>query len=115
MLRRLRLDLRLRVSSLDDAGSVARAAKQRLTRFFDTGLGGVDEDGFPLGVNTNEDDVALALLDLPHLDGIEAVNLREVLADAAEREWPSSLKATELVTLAEDPLRIQFQSSEAVS
>jgi len=110
ILRRLRVGLRLRVASLDDAGAVARDARKRIIALFDAATGGVDGDGWPLGENPAEADVAVGLADVPRLEGIASVALREIADDGAEQPWPDSLKRTELAWLAKDGVRIEFET-----
>ncbi len=114
-LRRLRVDLRLRVASLDVAGAVGRHARQQIIALFDPATGGVDQAGWPLGENPTEADIALALADVPHLEGIAAVALCEMVDNDAERPWPASLKRTELPRLEEDGVRIEFETVEVVA
>lgn len=114
-LRRLRVDLRLRVASLDDAGAVARDARQRIIALFDAATGGVAGDGWPLGENPTEADVAVVLADVPRLEGIASVELREIADDGTEQPWPDSLKRTELPWLGKDAARIEFETVEVVA
>jgi hypothetical protein len=111
--RPLRIELTLRVEMLDHAGELGEFVKSQLKRLFDTATGGIDDDGWPLGVNPSEDDIAFALIDAPHLESIGSVKLRE-LAGGKVREWPNTLKETEIVMLAEDPVRIEFETAEVL-
>ena len=111
-IRRLRLELKLRVTSLDKAGALGTWAKAKLERFFDTSTGGIDEDGWQLGANPSVDDIAFALLDAPDLESIENVSLYEIADDEREQPWPALLKPTELAMLDKDPLRIDFETAE---
>lgn len=111
--RRLRLRLKLRVTSLDDAGETATDVKQALTRFFDSASGGVDGAGWPLGVAPAEDDIALALADARGLESIEQIRLIEIAADGNELPWRTAVRADELVMLATDAVRIDFATLEA--
>ncbi len=110
--RRLRIDLTLQTTSLDKAGALGTWVKERFAQFFDTSTGGIDGDGWPLGANPSEDEIAFALLDAPDLESIQNVILYEVAADDREQLWPASLKPTELVILDKDPLRIHFETAE---
>lgn len=114
-LRRLRVDLRLRVASLDDAGAAARHARMQIIALFDSATGGVDGDGWPLGENPTEADIAVGLADVPQLEGIAFVALREIADDGAEQPWPDSLKRTELPWLEKDGVRIEFETVEVVA
>ncbi len=93
-LRRLRVDLRLRVASLDAAGAVGRHARQQIIALFDTATGGVAGDGWTLGDNPYEADIAVALANVPRLEGIAAVGLREITANGSDKSWRESLKRT---------------------
>jgi hypothetical protein len=111
--RHLRVELRLGVDSLDHAGAVAEDVTARLEGFFDTVTGGVSRDGWPLGASPREDDIALALLDVPHLESIASIALVETLDDGTDRPWTGPLKPGELARLAEDAVRFEFDSLEA--
>lgn len=107
--RRLRVDLQLGVSSLDDAGTVARAARSAIAALFDTATGGVDGTGWPLGAAPAEADVAFALAHVPRLAGIASVSLRAVDNEGGERPWPAALGRAELPWLVPDGVRIVFE------
>ena len=109
--RRLRVELVLRVRSFDVAGSLATEAKKRLVARFDTAQG----EGWPLGSSPREDDIAEALLDIPGLDGLDSVRLKEVDALGAERPWPASLGRDELAMLAPAGIAVDFAGTEAVA
>lgn len=112
LLREVRFSLHLSVDSLDNAGAVAEDVKTKLGTFFDVVAGASSKEGWPLGLSPTADDVALALLDIKHLDSIFDISLMEVLADGSEGPWPAALKANELARLADNPLRLQFDSVE---
>jgi len=111
--RRLRIDLTLRVPSLDIAGAVARDVQKALNTVFDTELGGKAHDGWPLGSSPNEDDVAEALRDVPNLESVANVSLFEIAANGEEQPWPATIKADELAMLADDGIHIAFKIPEA--
>jgi hypothetical protein len=111
-LRRLRIDLRLRVETLDHAGAIARAVKERLAAMFDTAVGGLDRDGWALGESPTEGDVVMALLDTPRLESVIGVALSEIRRDGREGEWPGTIGSHELVVLADDPVRLHFETAE---
>jgi len=113
--RRLRIELRLRTETLDHAGAIARDVKAKLVAFFDTAAGGTEHEGWPLGVSPSEDDIALSLIDIFHLEGILSVTLREVAGEDDLRAWPSVLKRTDLVILDEDPVRLEFETAEVLA
>ncbi len=114
-IRQLRIRLALRVEGLDHAGRVAQQVAARLETFFDSATGGLAGDGWPLGANPREDDIALSLLDLAHLHSIAAVSLVEAVDDTTERPWPGTLKPDQIVRLADDAIRFEFQSMEVAA
>lgn len=114
-LRKLRVDLRLRVASLDVAGAVGRDVRQRISALFDTATGGAAGEGWALGENPTEADIAVALTNAPRLEGIATVALREITADGSDQQWPQTLKRNELAQLAKDAVRIEFETVEAVA
>ena len=113
-LRRLRIELRLLVESLDHAGALAAFVKQKLADFFDTATGGPEQEGWALGGNPTDEDIAFALLDAPFLESIADVTLREITDDGQARPWQAPFKKTELVLLAADPIRIEFETAEVL-
>jgi hypothetical protein len=106
--RKLRVHVKLQVPGLDVAGDVAQETKRRLADLFDTAIGGVEQEGWLLGENPTEGDIAYALIDLPDLDSIERVTLYELEGRRIEQPWPASLKPDELAVLASDPVQIEF-------
>lgn len=111
-IRKLRIELVLQVETLDHAGQLSSSVKKKLSEFFDTATGGLDKDGWELGAKPSEEDIALAIGDAPYLESIENVELHEITEDGMEL---SSLKETgsrEIVMLADDPIRIQFETAE---
>lgn len=111
-LRALRIALVLRVESLDDAGDTARAVRDRLKSFFDSASGGVEGIGWPIGAAPAEDDIAFALADAPKLEGIAKIRMLEVLRDETEDAWRPAVRSDELVRLAKDGVRIEFETLE---
>ena len=114
-LRRLRVALRLRVAGLDRAGEVSRDAKRDIASLFDSATGGVRQEGWPLGATPAAEDIAFALADVPQLEGIAGIELLEVAEDGSETPWRGTVKASELVVLAGDGVRIEFEIVEAAS
>jgi hypothetical protein len=114
-IRRLRVVLELRVASLDYAGDVSRTVLQRVTALFDTAMGGANQEGWPMGETPAEDDIARALIDTRHLEGLGVVTLREVLPDGTERPWTGAMKRDELVMLDKDAVRLQFETVEVIA
>jgi hypothetical protein len=114
-IRRLRIRLRLSVDSLDHAGAVAADAEARIRASLDTHTGGRTGDGWPLGASPTTDDIALALLDIEHLESITEIGLAEAFDDGTETAWPATLKINELAKLDGNPLRLQFDSVEQLA
>lgn len=114
VIRRLRIDLELQVETLDHAGALTDFVKQQLATFFDPATGGTDKDGWALGLNPNEGDIALALIDAPHLESIKDVKLRDITDDGRVLPSLEALKGNELVVLDDDPVRIQFETAEVM-
>jgi hypothetical protein len=111
----LRIALVLRVETLDLAGQVSKWVKDQLATFFDSTIGGIDKDGWALGLNPTDEDIAFVLINAPHLDGIADVKLFESLGDGVERPWPETIKSTDIVMLDDDPVRIQFETAEVMA
>lgn len=68
-----RLELSLRVASVDVTGSVADKVSVAIERLFDPGVGGWDGLGWRIGDAPTEDDVAASLIAIEGLDSVEAV------------------------------------------
>jgi hypothetical protein len=113
-IRRLRIDLQLQVSSLDDAGEVADAVKHALRQLFDPASGGFG-NGWELGASPVEDDVALALINIPKLESIESIAFYEIAADGSDRPWSGTVRPDDLVMLADDPVHMVFDTLEAAA
>ena len=114
-IRRLRIELHLQVESLDQAGTLSENVKKRLVAFFDTATGGIERNGWPLGSSASEEDIALALVDAPHLESIAAVTLHEIFGNSTERAWPVTFKPVELAVLDDDPVHIQYVIAEVLA
>ncbi len=114
-IRKLRIEVRLEIETLDNAGQVSKWVKDQLANFFDSTIGGVDKDGWPLGLNPTEEDIAFVLINAPRLDGIADVDLFEIKDDGVEAPWPETIKLTDIVTLDDDPVRIQFETAEVMA
>jgi predicted phage baseplate assembly protein len=112
--RRLRIALTLRVATLDVAGTVAGLAKERLVARFDTERGGDDGEGWPMGRDPREEDIAGILLDLPDLESIVSIARLEVGELGGERPWRGGVGPQELAMLAPEDILIRFEVLEAV-
>lgn len=113
VVRRLRVDLVLRVASLDASGALSSYAKDKVRAFFDTASGGLAGDGWALGATPSGDDIALALIDAPNLEGIEDVTLSEIGSDGSASAWRTAVGPGQLAVPAGDGLRIEFVVMEA--
>lgn len=113
--RRLRVELQLLVKALDRAGALSVFVKQKLARFFDTATGGTDGAGWALGADPSEADIALAISGAPELESIADVARRVITDDGKAQVWPETLKATEIAMLADDPIRLQFETTEVMA
>ena len=113
-IRKLRMELSLQIETLDHAGQVSKWVKDQLASFFDSTIGGIDKDGWPLGLSPTEEDIAFVLINAPRLDGIADVDLFEI-KDGVEAPWPETIKPTDIVMLDEDPVRIQFATAEVMA
>lgn len=111
-IRQLRIQLQLRVETLDHAGALGKYVRERIVDFFNTATGGIDRDGWALGLSPSADDIAFALIDAPHLDSIEDVTLYEIALDGSQQPWSGATKPTDLVMLHDDWLRVQFETAE---
>jgi hypothetical protein len=112
--RKLRIVLTLRVATLDMAGTVAGLAKKRLVACFDTEHGGDDGEGWPIGRDPREEDIARILLDLPDLESIVSIARLEVGELGGERPWRGGVGPQELAMLAPEDILIRFEVLEAV-
>jgi hypothetical protein len=114
-IRRLRVELELLVETLDRAGQVSASVKQKLLEFFDTGTGGIDKDGWQLGAKPSEQEIALAISDVTYLQAIGNVRLHEITEDGNELPVLEGGSSREIVMLADDPVRIQFETAEVTA
>jgi hypothetical protein len=113
-IRYLRVDLTLEVPSLDDAGVIADAVKSALAQIFDPATGG-SGNGWQLGAGPTEDDIALALINVPKLQSIQSLAFYETAADGSDALWGRTVRPDDMVMLAPDPVRIVFAPLEAVA
>lgn len=113
-IRRLRIELLLEVERLEHAAQISNWVNEEITRFFDTGFGGMDGSGWPLGLRVSEEDIAYILNDAPLLSGIRDIKCFESLAGGTEKEGAITPQSTEIVMLDDDPVRIRFETAEVV-
>jgi hypothetical protein len=99
--RRLRVQARLRVATLDVAGGVRAAATAALRRYFDPAGGADDGAGWPFGASPDARSIAAVLVDTPDLDGIDALALLEMTPQGLA-PWPATLVDDELAVLNDD-------------
>ena len=92
-LRAVRIYMNVVVDSLDNAAALKPTPRQRIASLLDPSTGGAQKDGWSLGDSPTEDDIALALIDIAHLESIVGVTLREVTSDGTEGDWPATLAA----------------------
>jgi hypothetical protein len=111
--RRLRITVALHIDTLAGSGRLADHARLALGAFFDPAVGGLDRTGWPLGTGPADDDVALALLDAPGLEGIAGIVFEEIDAAGSATPWRRPVRRDELVMLADDGVRIDFVTVEA--
>ena len=114
-IRRMRLHILLRVDTLEEAGALSVAARSALKKFFDPAIGGPSGGGWPLGSEPAESDVAYALDDAPGLAGIGEITLGEIDDNGHESAWRGAVRNDEIVLLADDGVRIEFESLEVQS
>ena len=113
--RRLRVALDLRVATLDLAGRVAKESKDRLVKRFDSELGGDDGQGWALGREPRDADVAEALLDIENLQGIASIRLFEIDQLGTETAWSAPVKPDQIVRLEPEDVRVGFEVMEAAA
>lgn len=111
--RRLRIGLTLKVESLGHAAQISNWVNAGVARFFDTGFGGMDGNGWPLGLRVSTDDIAYILSDAPLLSGITGIECYESLGGGNEKKGPVDPGPTGIVMLDDDPVRITFETTEA--
>ena len=115
VLRELRIELKLDVESLDKAADVSVEVTDRLKALFDTMTGNLSGDGWPLGLTPAKDVIASKISNVPGLASTKDITFLEVDAKGNELPWPTQIKATELVVLTKDPVRLEFNSLEVVA
>jgi hypothetical protein len=111
----LRVELELRVPTLDLAGRVAKEAKEKLVQRFNSESGGDDSQGWPLGRGPRDADIAEALLDIESLHGIASIVLLEVDQLGAEKLWTRSVGPDQIVRLDPKDVFVGFEVMEAAA
>jgi hypothetical protein len=106
-----RINLRLRVVSLDVTGSVGEAVKLAVQRLFDPAFGGYDGLGWRIGDALSSDDVAARLLAVENIDNLDSILFIRDKAGALPVEQ-LSLSSAQLAWLLEDGISIQFTTKE---
>jgi predicted phage baseplate assembly protein len=103
-----RLELALTVDAVKFSGAVSRDALSRINELIDPGSGGHDGTGWQLGDVPTDTDIAAALADVDHLQGIDRVSLYQINDDGSETPFPAALRADQLFRLAPDGVSIEF-------
>jgi hypothetical protein len=114
-LRTIRVDLALGVLGLEHVGGVEEAVKSRIAALFDPAAGGIDGSGWPLGAAPRGDDIAVVLQDTANLESISSVSFRAIADDRTEQAFDGVVQPDELIALAQEPVRFDFQVIEAVA
>ena len=113
-IRRFRVELKLRIESLDQAGVVNQVVKERLDQFFDTVSGGDSRTGWKLGDTPNDHYIAAALVDIPNVLTLIDLAINEVDTDGQSQTISPIASDSDLMILDADPVRIEFETSEAL-
>src|ERR1043166_1845034 len=108
----LRIKLALDVETLDGAAGESVKVKAPLIGLFDTSPGSVAGDGWPLGLAPAEDVVASAIRNVKGIATIVDITFVALDQKGNELSWTDDIKPTELVVLADDPVRLEFHSRE---
>ena len=95
---------------LDNAGEVAKQIRTRIRTLFDPALGGPDGYGWQLGASPSEQDVASAIVDVPHLDSIGKV----VFSPIGSVGVLSKLRRDQLAYLVPDGIQVKFVTEETL-
>lgn len=111
-LRKLRIKLKLEVETLDVAADASVTVKELLIGLFDTTTGNLTGDGWALGLSPSEDVVALAIRDVKGIASIVDIAFLAIDEKGNELSWADDIKPTDLVVLADDPVRLEFNSLE---
>lgn len=109
-----RIELRLRVPSLDVTGSVAEAVKKTAERLFDPAAGGYDGLGWRVGATVTIDDVAARLLYLTGIDNIDSIRFIRDKDNSGPLEQ-LVVGADQLAWLQNDGVSIRFATSEVTA
>ncbi|QDF37507.1 hypothetical protein FJN17_07970 [Bradyrhizobium symbiodeficiens] len=103
---RLGITLEVSVADLARAGPLAAEVEKRLRTLLDPAIGGIEGEGWPLGVTVTDTPVAAVLADIAGIEEIVSVEIvREDGLDAP-------LAATETPVLPADGLVIRWQQAE---
>jgi hypothetical protein len=72
----VQIALTLDIEAIEVSGEVSQAVAATIISLFDPATGGLDQQGWPLGVLPTETDIAGALADVPDLLAIETISLQ---------------------------------------
>lgn len=109
----LKIELQVVIDSLDSAGSVAEEIKKQLMSYFDVSTGGIHQQGWMLGQKATEQDIALAIRAIPHVESLRRIRLVKG-APQNGMSWPSKLGPKELVRLDEDFVQFEFLTKDSI-
>jgi hypothetical protein len=113
--RYLKAELQLLIDSIDSAGTVAESVIQRLTAFFDVAKGGIHRRGWKIGQGVSEQEIALAIQHIPHLESLREIQLLEFVPKKQELpKWNDAVGSKDLVQLAKDFVKLDFLTIDAV-
>jgi hypothetical protein len=105
----IHIDLTVIVDVIESSGPVSAAAQTALTGLLDPASGGHDGLGWPIGAAPSDTDIAAALDDIDHLEGIESPSITRADGTAL-----GTLAATDLVRLATDGLTLNVVLPDTV-
>ena len=109
-LRRVGVRLVLRVRDLSMAGRLEHDVNERLATFFDAAIGGADGDGLAIGAMVRAEDLSVSLIDVPGLEGIASIQVVELMSDGTVRTEVAAPRPGDLLVLAPEGGRCEFQT-----
>jgi hypothetical protein len=100
--------LTLTVRSIEFSGEVDQWATKRIVSLLDPATGGLDNQGWPLGLLPTESDIAAAVDDIPNLEAIEGVTIMATFNSAAVQ----IVRPEDLPVTSPEDIRIEFQIAD---